>query len=188
MIAEILTCTQQLISFALNQLVSTFGHDTEMAALWCMRVSPTLVYSEPLGTIIQKLMLVEERSTSKLVISRRIDQNWVDVGNHLCNSYQTQRYFNKAIKISQDIINVTAVARRVYLIFVYYVIGLIAESYLARERYDGAKSYANRANGRHEQTFGPDPKDSSISAWRRRNLTAMANAAYLDEFELAEVI
>ena len=81
---------RQLISFALDQVVFTFGHDSEITALWDMRISPMLMQSQSIDSIVQKLILGKAILTSQSVSSRRINQNRIDVGNHLCYAHQMQ--------------------------------------------------------------------------------------------------
>ena len=191
-----LTLAQQLIGLALNQLISAFGDDSEMTALWCMRVSPMFIHCSPIDTHIQQLLRAQVKLTSHSQVSHRrrqfgvdqLSQNWVDINNHLCYAYQVQGDFKKAMEIGEAVIEFIA-SGRVDLIYTCCAIGLLAESYLINGRYESAKSYAMTAIGQHEQIFGPDSNDSSLSAWRRRNMTTMAIAcAFLGEYELAEVI
>lgn len=183
-----LALAQQLIGCALEKLISTFGDDSEMTALWCMRISPMFIHCQPIDTHIRELMMAEVKLTSSSVVRRRISQNRVDVKNHLCYAYQMQGDFRKAMEVGEGIIEISA-SGQIDLMFTCCATGLLAESYLVNGRYESAKSYANVAVGQHEQLFGADPNDGSLSAWRRRNRTIMAIAcAYLGEYELAEVI
>ncbi len=183
-----LKLAQQLIGCALEKLISVFGDDSEMTALWCMRISPMFLHCRPIETHIQELLLAKVKLTSSSVIPRRVNQNRVDVGNHLCYAYQKQGNFKKAMEVGEGIIE-SAASVHVDLIYTCCATGLLAESYLVNGRYESAKSYANMAVAQHEQVFGLDPNDGSISAWRRRNRTIMAIAcAFLGEYELAEVI
>ena len=168
--------------------MSTFGDDSGMAALWCMRISPMFIHGQPIETLIQNLLRAEARLTSFPVGSRRYSQFRVDAGNHLCYAYQMQGDFKKAMDIGEGIVDFAACGH-VDPMYTCCAIGLLAESYLVNGEYESAKSYANTAVGHYEQIFGSDPNDGSLSAWRRRNMTIMAIAcAYLGEYELAEVI
>ena len=179
---------QQFIGCALEKLISAFGDDSEMAALWCMRVSPMFIHSQPIETLVRDLLRAEARLSSSSVSPRRRSQYRVDVGNHLCYAYQMQGDFDKAMDVSEGSIE-TATSNHVDLKYICCTSGLLAENYLVNGRYEYAKSYANMAIGQHEQIFGSDPNDGSLSAWRRRNMTIMAiSCAYLGEYELAEVI
>ena len=183
-----LNIAQQFIGCALEKLISAFGDDSEMAALWCMRISPMFIHNQPIETLIRDLLRAEARLTSSSVGPRRHSQYRVDVGNHLCYAYQMQGDFKKAMDVSEGIIE-SATSSHVDLKYICCTSGLLAENYLINGRYEYAKSYANMAVGQHEQIFGSDPNDASLSAWRRRNMTIMAIAcAYLGEYELAEVI
>lgn len=183
-----LTIAQQLISCALEKLISTFGDDSEMAALWCMRISPMFIHSQPIETLVRDLLRAEARLNSSSVGLRRRSQYRVDVGNHLCYAYQMQGSFKKAMDVSEGIIE-SITSSNVDLMYICCTSGLLAENYLVNGVYEHAKSYANLAIKQHEQIFGSDPNDGSLSAWRRRNMTIMAIAcAYLGENELAEVI
>lgn len=183
-----LTLAQQLIGCALEKLVSVFGDDSEMTALWCMRVSPMFIHCRPIETHIQDLSLAEVKLTSSSIVPRRVNQNRVDVGNHLCYAYQKQGNFIKAMELGEGIIEFAA-SVHVDLMYTCCATGLLAENYLVNGRYTDAKSYAITAIAQHEQIFGLDLNDGSLSAWRRRNRTIMAIAcAFLGQYELAEVI
>lgn len=183
-----LTIAQQFIGCALEKLISTFGDDSEMAALWCMRISPLFIHSQPIEIIVGDLLRAETRLTSSSVGPRRHSQYRAEVGNHLCYAYQMQGDFKKAIDVSEGVVE-SATSSHVDLKYICCASGLLAENYLVNGIYEHAKSYANMAIGQHEQVFGSDINDGSLSAWRRRNMTIMAIAcAYLGEYELAEVI
>lgn len=180
-----LLLAQQLIGCALEKLVSTFGDDSEMTALWCMRISPMFIHCQPIETLIQQLLLAEVRLTK---VPHGVSQNLVDVRNHLCYAYQMQGDFQKAMEVGEDIIKFAA-SSWVGLKYTCCANGLLAENYLVNGRFTSAKVYALKAVREHEQIFGADPNDGSLSAWRRRNMTIMAIAcAHLGEYELAEVI
>lgn len=179
---------QQLVSCALEKVAATFGDESEMTALWCMRVSPMFIRCQPIDAIIQDLLAAEVRLTSPLVQPNRIKQNLVDMKAHLCYAYQMKGEFVKATTIAETAIDIASQGQ-VQPIFTCSAVGLLAESYLATGNHENAKSYANNAIGQHEEIFGTDPNDSSLSAWRCRNMTIMAIAcAHLGESELAEVI
>ena len=183
-----LRLSQQLVCCALEKLIGVFGNDSEMTALWCMRSSPMFIHEQPINTHIEKLLLAEVKLTSLSVTRRRVIQNRVDVRNHLCYAYQVQGDFKRAMEIGESAVELAA-SGRVDLIYTCCATGLLAESYLLNERYEDAKSCANRAVLQHKQIFGPDPNDGSLSAWRRRNMTIMAIAsAHLGDYELAEVV
>ena len=183
-----LTIAQQFIGCALEKLISTFGDESEMAALWCMRISPMFIRSQPIEMLVRDLLRAEARLTSSSVGSRRRSQYKLDVGNHLCYAYQMQGDFKKAMDVSEGIIE-SATSSHVDLKYICCASGLHAENYLVNGIYEHAKSYASIAIRQHEQIFGSDPNDGSLSAWRRRNMTIMAIAcAYLGDYELAEVI
>ena len=183
-----LNLSQQLVCRALEKLIEVFGDDSEMTALWCMRSSPMFIHRQPIDTHIEKLLLAEVKLTSLFVAPRRVIQNWVDVKNHLCYAYQMQGDFKKAMEIGESAVELAA-SGHVDLTYTCCANGLLAESYLSNERYESAKSYASVAVLQHEQIFGSDPNDGSLSSWRRRNMTIMAIAcAYLGDYELAEVV
>lgn len=183
-----LTIAQQLIGCALEKVIATFGDDSEMVALWCMRISPMFIRSQPIETLVSDLLRAEAKLTSSSVDPRRRSQYRVDVGNHLCYAYQMQGDFKKALDVSEGIIE-SATSSHVDPNYVCCASGLLAENYLVSGIYEQAKSYANLAIKQHEQIFGSDLNDGSLSAWRRRNMTIMAiTSAYLGEYELAEVI
>ena len=146
------------------------------------------IHSQPIETLVRGLLRAEARLCSSSVSPRQHSQYRVDIGNHLCYAYQMQGDFKKAMDVSEGVIE-SATSSHVDLMYTCCTIGLLAENYLANGRYEYAKSYVNMAIGQHEQIFGSDPNDGSLSAWRRRNMTIMAIAcAYLGEYELAEVI
>ena len=183
-----LRLSQQLVGRALEKLVEAFGDDSEMTALWCMRSSPIFIHCQPVDTHIENLLLAEVKLTSSSVEPRRVTQNRVDVRNHLCYAYQMLGDFKKAMEIGESVVELAA-SGHVFLIYTCCATGLLAESYLYNGRYESAKSYANMAVLHHKQVFGSDLSDGSLSVWRRRNMTIMAMAcAYLEEYELAEVI
>lgn len=183
-----LKLAQQLIGCALEKLISVFGDNSEMTALWCMRISPMFIHLQPIETHIQDLLLAKVKLTSASVVPRRVNQNRVDVGNHLCYAYQKQGNFKKAMEVGEGVIE-SAASVHVDRIYTCCATGLLAESYLVNGRYESAKCYANMAVAQHEQVFGLGLNDGSLSAWRRRNRTIMAIAcAFLGEYELAEVI
>ncbi len=183
-----LRLSQQLVGRALEKLVEVFGDDSEMTALWCMRSSPIFIHRQPITTHIENLLLAEVKLTSSSVEPRRATQNRIDVRNHLCYAYQMQGDFKKAMEIGESVVELAA-SGHFDLIYTCCAIGLLAESCLFNGRYESAKSYANMAVLQHEQIFGSELNDGSLSAWRRRNMTIMAMAcSYLGEYELAEVI
>ena len=180
--------SQQLVCCALEKFIEVFGDDSEMTALWCMRSSPIFIHRQPIKTHIENLLLAEVKLTSLSGVPRRVTQNRVDVRNHLCYAYQMQGDFKKAMEIGKSVVELAAFGH-VDLIYTCCATGLLAESYLFNERYESAKSYANMAVLQHRHVFGSDLNDESLSTWRRRNMTIMAIAcAYLEEYELAEVI
>ena len=182
------TLSQQLIGCALEKLISVFGDDLEITALWCMRSSAIFIYHQPIDAHIKNLLLAEEKLTSCPVAPRQVAQNRVDVSNHLCYAYQMQGDFKKAVEMGEGAVELGS-SEHVDLIFRCCATGLLAESYLFSGEYERAASYANTAISQHKHIFGSDPKDGSLSAWRRRNMTIMAIAcAYLGDYELAEVI
>ena len=183
-----LRLSQQLVGRALEKLVEVFGDDSEMTTLWCMRSSPIFIHRQPIDAHIEKLLLAEVKLTSFSVVPHRATQNWVDVRNHLCYAYQMQGDFKTAMEIGESVVGI-ADSGHVDLIYICCATGLLAESCLFNGRYESAKSYANTAVLQHQQIFGSDLNDGSLSAWRRRNMTIMAMAcSYLGEYELAEVI
>ena len=174
-----LRLSQQLVCRALEKLIEVFGDDSDMTALWCMRSSPMFIHRQPIDTHIEKLLLAEVKLTSLSAARRRVNQNWVDVRNHLCYAYQMQGDFKKAVEIGESAVELAA-SGHVDLIYTCCATGLLDES---------AKSYANMAVLQHKQVFGSDANDGSLSAWRRRNMTIMAIAcAYLGDYELAVMV
>ena len=185
---EELTKAQQLLTCAMGKVVSTFGDDSEMTALWCMRMSPMFISSQSIDTHIRRLLLAEAKLTSISSPPHLVSQYRVDVKNHLCYAYQMQGDFKRAMKASEDAVALAA-SGHVDLVYMCCATGLLAENLLVIKNYESAKHCANTAVGQHKQIFGSDLNDGSLSAWRRRNMTIMAIAcAYLGEHELAEVI
>ena len=180
--------SQQLISCALDKLVLTFGEDSEMAALWSMRMTPMFIHSQPLETTIQQLCLAEYQLSSSPTPTDKTPQHRIDVRNHLCYAYQVQEDFAKAIEIGESTIE-EATSSKVHFIYTCCATGLLAESYLALGRYEIAQTCSRIAIEQHEKLFGENPGDGSLSAWRGRNMTILAIAcANLGELGLAEVV
>lgn len=179
---------QQLIRCALEKVAATYGDESEMTALWCMRISPIFIHCQPIDVLIRDLLAAEIILTSPSVSPNRITQNLVDMKSHLCYAYQMKGDFVRATAIAETAVE-KATQGKVEPIFTCSAVGLLAECYLAIGEYESAKSYAYTAVGQHEQIFGTDPNDGSLSAWRSRNMTIMAIAcAHLGELGLAELI
>lgn len=185
---EEVSLAHRLIGFALEQVISTFGEESEMTTIWCMRVTPLYIRRRPVETIISELLAAKTRLTSSFPPTSGHARNLVDVGNHICYAYQIQGDFTKSIAVGESVLE-SAAFKDVDLTYTCCATGLLAENYLTVGKYQAAKSYANVAVRQHEDIFGVDPKDGSLSAWRRRNLTIMAIAcAHIGDLELAEVL